>query len=153
MALVSSNKTTSQGPKRMNYDSQTSKYKHWYLLSIKTMRISEILFWNNQPAEANDDEPQLDLAPARSSDDITNLATAFTRRGLVKHFWNLNGSERQPTGPAPPDAEPKSIPSSTLEPTAASRQPEPVETESSMGLQRLGPFRRYRGLSALTWPM
>ena len=31
----------------------------------------------------------LDQAPARSSDDVTNLATAFTRRGLVKHFWNL----------------------------------------------------------------
>jgi hypothetical protein len=122
-------------------------------LSIKTMRIAEILFWNNQPAEANNDEPQLDQAPARSSDDITNLANAFTRRGLVKHFWNLNGSEGQPSGPAPPDTEADLIPNSTLEPTAASRQPEPVETEPPMGLHGLAPFRRYRGLSALTWPM
>ena len=53
------------------------------------MQITEILFWNNEPAEANDYEPQLDQAPARSSDDVTNLATAFTRRGLVKHFWKL----------------------------------------------------------------
>jgi len=117
-------------------------------LSIKTMRISEILFWNSQPAAANDDEPQLDLAPARSSDDITNLATAFTRRGLVKHFWNLNGSEGQPSGPAPPDTETDLIPNSTLEPTRAFSQDEPVEEEPPVGLHRVVPFRQYRGVSS-----
>jgi hypothetical protein len=45
-------------------------------------------------------DPQLDLRPAPFSNDPTNLAHAFTRRGLVKSFWNLNGSEHQPSGRA-----------------------------------------------------
>jgi hypothetical protein len=117
------------------------------------MRIFEILFWNNEPAEGNRSDPQLDSSPVPFDDDLTKLGNAFTRGGLVKHFWNFNGSEGQPSGPAPPDTETDLIPNSTLEPTAASRQPEPVETEPPMGLHRLVPFRRYRGLSALTWPM
>jgi hypothetical protein len=107
------------------------------------MRIVEILFWNNEPAEAEDYEPQLDQAPAQSSDDLTNLANAFTRRGLVKNFWNLNGSEDQPSGPAPPDAEPELIPNGTLEPTMAFSQDEPVEEEPPVGLHRVVPFRQY----------
>ena len=111
------------------------------------MRITEILFWNNEPAEGNDYEPQLDPAPARSSDDVTNLATAFTRRGLVKHFWNLNGSERQPTGSAPLDPETELISSGTLEPTTASWQEEPVDAEPLAGRNPLVPFRQTRGAS------
>jgi hypothetical protein len=107
------------------------------------MRIAEILFWNNEPAEANDYEPQLDQAPARSSVDVANLATAFTRRGLVKHFWNLNGSESQPSEPAPPDPEIELIPSGTLQPTMAFSQDEPVEEEPSVGQRRLVPTRQY----------
>ena len=38
------------------------------------MRISEILDWNDEPAEPNDYEPQLDQLPARFSDDLTKLA-------------------------------------------------------------------------------
>jgi hypothetical protein len=38
------------------------------------MRISEIVFWNNEPTEKNRPNPQLDLRPAPSSDDLTNLA-------------------------------------------------------------------------------
>src|ERR1700731_995043 len=101
------------------------------------LRRTEILFWNNEPGEANDYEPQLDQAPARSSDDVTNLATAFTRRGLVKHFWNLNGSEGQPTGPVPPDAGTELIPSGSFQPTTASWEAEPVETERPVSLNRL----------------
>src|SRR5438067_1321048 len=93
------------------------------------MRIAEIIFWNNEPTEGNRSDPQLDLPPAPISDDLTKLSTAFTRRGLVKHFWNLNGSEDQPSGPAPPDAETELIPSGTLEPTMAFSQDEPVEEE------------------------
>jgi hypothetical protein len=107
------------------------------------MRIAEILFWNNEPAEANDYERQLDQASARSSDDVTNLATAFTRRGLVKHLWNLNGSERQPTGPAPPDPETELIPSGTLEPTTPPLPAEPVGEEPPVGLHRFMPTRQY----------
>ena len=105
------------------------------------MRIAEILFWNNEPAEANDYEPQLDQAPAPFSNDLTNLGNAFTRRGLVKHFWNLTGSERPPSGPAPPDTETELIPNGTLEPTTASWQAEPVEAEPPVGRHELVPFR------------
>jgi hypothetical protein len=84
------------------------------------MRISEILFWDNKPTERNYSKLQLDFPSAPFSDDLTNLANAFTRRGLVKQFWNLPGSEAQPSGPAPPDAETELIPSGTLEPTMAS---------------------------------
>jgi hypothetical protein len=94
------------------------------------MRIHEILFLNSDPAEGNRSDPQLGPPSAPFSDDATNLANAFTRRGLVKHFWNLPGSEGQPSGPAPPDAETELIPSGTLEPTMASWQAEPGETGS-----------------------
>jgi hypothetical protein len=92
------------------------------------MLISEILNWNNEPTEGNRPDHRLDLPPAPFRDDLTNLAKAFTRRGLVKHFWNLNGSEGQPYGPAPPGAETDLIPDGTSEPTAPSLQPKPVET-------------------------
>ena len=97
------------------------------------MRIAEILFWDNRSTERNRSDPQLDLPPAPFSDDLTKLANAFTRRGLVKQFWNLNGSEPQPSGPAPPNAETEMIPSGTLEPTTDSWQAEPVETEPLAG--------------------
>ena|SRR6266446_4230185 len=110
------------------------------------MRIFEILYWNNETSEKNLSNPQPDLPQAPFSDDLANLANAFTRSGLVKHFWNLNGLEDQPSGPAPPNAEPELIPNGTLEPTTAPRQAEPLETEPPVGLHRLVPFRRYRGV-------
>ena len=104
------------------------------------MRIAEILFWNNEPTEKDRPDHQLGPPPAPFNDDLTNLRNAFTRRGLVKHFWNLNGSEGQPTGPAPPDGT-EVIPSGTSEPTMASWQAEPVENERPVGPHRLVPFR------------
>ena len=80
------------------------------------MRIAEILFWDNRSTERNRSDPHRHFPPGPFSDDLTNLANAFTPRGLVKHFWNLNGSVGQPTEPAPPDAETELIPSGTLEP-------------------------------------
>jgi hypothetical protein len=112
------------------------------------MRIYEILFWNNEPAEGNRSDPQLDLSPTPFSDDPTNLANAFTRRGLVKSFWNLNGSGRQPSGPAPPGAETDVIPDGTSEPTTASWQAEPVETERPVVQNRPVPVRQQRSRSA-----
>jgi hypothetical protein len=101
------------------------------------MRIYEILYWNNEPAEENRSEPQLDPFPAPFSDDPTKLANAFTRSGLVKSFWNLNGLGAQPSAAAPPDAGTEVIPSGTLEPTTtASWQAEPVETERPVGQHR-----------------
>jgi hypothetical protein len=109
------------------------------------MRIHEILLWNDDPAEGNRSDPQLDLPRPQFSDDLTNLATAFTRSGLVKHLWNLSGSGSQPSEPAPPNPEPEVIPHGTLEPTAASWQAGPVEAEPPDGLHRVVPFRQYRG--------
>jgi hypothetical protein len=111
------------------------------------MRIHEILFWDNMPDEKNRPDPQLDLPQAPFSDDLTNLANAFTRRGLVKHLWNLDRSENQPSGPAPPHAEPELIPNGTLEPTTPSWQAGPVETEPSADQYRLDPFLRHGGVS------
>ena len=107
------------------------------------MRICEILSWNNERTEVNRAGPQLDLSRVQSRDPLTNLGNAFTRRGLVKHFWNLNGSGGQPSGPAPPDTETELIPNGTSEPTAASWQGKPVEEEEPpVGLHPLVPFRR-----------
>jgi hypothetical protein len=111
------------------------------------MRIYEILFWNNEPTEGDRPDPQLDLPPSRFGNDQTNLANAFTRRGLVKHFWNLSGSEGQPSGPAPPGAETELIPNGTLKPTTASWEAEPIEAEPPVGQRRLVPFRPYREVS------
>jgi hypothetical protein len=104
------------------------------------MKIFEILFWNNDP-EGNCSDLQPDLPPAPFSDDMTNLANAFARSGLVKRLWNLNGWEGQTSRPAPPDAGTELIPSGTLEPTTASWQAEPVDTEPPIGRGRLVPFR------------
>jgi hypothetical protein len=111
------------------------------------MRISEILFWNNEPTEGNHSDPQVDLSPVPFGDDLTNLANAFTRRGLVKHLWNPNRSEGQPSGPTPLDAETDLIPNGTLEPNTAYWQAEPVEVEPLVGQHRLLPFRQFRGVS------
>jgi hypothetical protein len=105
------------------------------------MKIHAILFWNNEPTEAHRSDSQLDLPSAPFSDDPTNLANAFTRRGLVKHFWNFQGSEGQPSGPAPPEGT-ELITSGTLEPTTASWRAEPVETERTVDLHRPVPIRQ-----------
>src|ERR1700746_2243656 len=108
------------------------------------MRIHEILFWNDHPVDGDRPDPYSDFPPRPFDKDLTNLANAFTRRrGLVKHLWNPIGSEGQPDGPAPPDTETDLIPSGTLEPTTASWQAEPVETERPVGQHRLIPSRQY----------
>ena len=108
------------------------------------MRIHEILFWNDDLVDPSRRDPYSDIPQVPSSDDLTKLAHAFTRRGLVKHHWNLNGSEEQPSGPAPPEAEPSLNLNRTLEPSAASSAAEPDETERSVRQRELVPFRRAR---------
>src|SRR5689334_13884649 len=105
------------------------------------MRIAEIIYWNNKPSETYRSDPQLGQSSPSLTDDPTNLANAFTRSGLVKHLWNMNGSEGQPSGPAPPNAETELIPSGTMEPSAASSEAEPVEGEPPLDQYRLVPFR------------
>ena len=111
------------------------------------MRISDVLFWSDQTLEVNRSGYQLDVPTPRVDDDLTNLAKAFTRRGLVKHFWNANGSEEEPSGLAAPDAETNLVPNGTLEPNTAFRQDEPLETEPVVGQYRIVPFRPYREIS------
>jgi hypothetical protein len=111
------------------------------------MRIHEIILWKNDPTEGNRSNPHLDYPPGPFDTDLTNLGTAFTKDGKVKHFWNLPGSEGQPSGPAPPAAATQLIPSGSLEPGMASWEAEPVETERPVGLHRLVPFRQYQGVS------
>jgi hypothetical protein len=67
------------------------------------MHIYEILFWDNEPIEGSRSDSHLDVPSAPFNDNLTNLANAFTKRGLVKHGWNPNGSQGQPSGPAPPE--------------------------------------------------
>ena len=105
------------------------------------MRITEILYWNNEPSEMHRADPQLGPPSPPFDDDMTHLANAFTRDGLVKHFWNPNGSEGQPSEPAPPDGT-ELIPDGTSEPTTASWEAAPVETERPVGLHRFVPFRQ-----------
>jgi hypothetical protein len=111
------------------------------------MRISEILFWNTEPVEANRADPHLDLPHDPSGDLFTKLANAYAKDRLMKRFWNAKGLESQRPGPAPPDAGTEPIPSGTTEPTTASWQAEPVRTEPQVGQQRLVPLRQYRGIS------
>ena len=108
------------------------------------MLIAEILNWNDDPTERTRSDDQIDFTQAPFGTDLTNLANAFTRGGLVKHGWNLPGSEGQPSGPAPPDAETEVIPSGTLEPSMRSFQAEPIHNESPVGQYRLVPYRAVR---------
>ena len=115
---------------------------------IERMRIHEILFWNNDPAaEGNLSDPGLDFPPDPFNNDLIKLASAFTKHGRVKHFWNLSGSEDQPAAPGPANAEPAFMPSGMSEPTTASWQAEPAETEPPVRKRRLIPFRQHRGIS------
>jgi hypothetical protein len=108
------------------------------------MRIHEILF---HPIDGNIPDPYRDVPQVPPGDDLSKLAQAFTRRGLVKHFWNMNRSEAQPSGPEPPDPETELVPSGTSEPITALWQAEPVEEEPPTGLHRLFPSRDYRQVS------
>src|SRR5262245_56750247 len=105
------------------------------------MRIHEILFWNKDHAERDRPGSRLDLVPPQFTDDLRNLANAFTKHGVVKYLWNPIRSAEQPDGPAPPGAEPELTPSGTMEPTQASLLARPVEEEPLVGLRRLVPFR------------
>jgi len=92
------------------------------------MRISEILYSNTEPAEINLPDSQLDRTPVPIHDPLAKLATAFTRRGLVKHLWSLNSSEDEPCGPPPPDPPgTESVPRDTSYPATSSEEPSPSE--------------------------
>jgi hypothetical protein len=107
------------------------------------MRISEILYGKTQPIEMNQPDSQPGRTPALFRDPLAKLATAFTRRGVVKHLWNLNGSEDELSGPVLPDRGADLVPSDTSEPSWGA---EPVETgppAGSVSAPVLGDAERY----------
>lgn len=92
------------------------------------MRIHEIIFPNNEPADMKRADPRLDIPPYRFDKDLSKLASAFTKHGVVKRFRYLNGSEDQPSEPDPP-AGTELMPSDHLEPAIMSWEPDPGREE------------------------
>jgi hypothetical protein len=107
------------------------------------MRIHEIIFPNNEPADMNRADARLDTPPYPIDHGLSKLASAFTKDGVVKRFWYLNGSEDQPSEPAPPTAAGTELmPSGTPGAITTSWQAEAVENEPDPGHHRLDPFRQ-----------
>jgi hypothetical protein len=105
------------------------------------MRIEEVLYWNNNPAEDRYD-PYLDVPPG-PSDKVTDLArAAFTRDGRVKLLWDLDRLERHFSGATPSDAETELTPSDNSEPPLA-WQDHPAETDPTPGPNGLVRSRQY----------
>jgi hypothetical protein len=102
------------------------------------MRIHEIIFPNNEPADMKRADPRLDIPQYRFDNDLSKLANAFTKHGVVKSFWYLNGSEDQPSEPAPPTGT-ELMPSDNLEPAITSWKPHPGQDEphAAMALTQL----------------
>jgi hypothetical protein len=69
------------------------------------MRITEILFCNNEPTEGNRSDSQLYLPHDASSDLFAKPANAYAKDRLLRRFWNAKGLEADPSGPPLPDAE------------------------------------------------
>jgi hypothetical protein len=103
------------------------------------MRIHEILYWDNGPAVHHRADPRLEIPPYQFDNDLSKLASAFTKHGVVKRFWYLNGSEDQPSEPAPPTAAGTELmPNDHLEPAITSRE-EPDATMALTQPNRLEP--------------
>jgi hypothetical protein len=104
------------------------------------MRIHEIIFPNDNydPAVRHGADPLLDIPPYRFDNGLSKLASAFTKHGVVKRFWYLNGSEDQPSEPAPPTGT-ELMPSDNLEPAITSWKPHPGQDEphAAMALTQL----------------
>jgi hypothetical protein len=103
------------------------------------MRIHEIIFPNDNydPAVRHRADPRLDIPPYRFDNGLSKLASAFTKHGVVKRFWYLNGSEDQPSEPAPPTGT-ELMPSDHLEPAITSWEADPGQDEpyAAMALTR-----------------
>ena len=92
------------------------------------MRIHEIIFPNNEPTDVKRADPRLAIPPYRFDNDLSKLASAFTKHGAVKSFWYLNGSEDQPSEPAPPTGT-ELMPSDNLDPAITSWEAHPSHQE------------------------
>ena len=85
------------------------------------MRIHEVIFPNDNydPAVRHRADPRLDIPPYRFDNGLSKLASAFTKHGVVKSFWYLDGSEDQPSEPASPTGT-ELMPSDNLDPAITS---------------------------------
>jgi hypothetical protein len=104
------------------------------------MRIHEIIFPNNEPADMKRADPRLDIPSYRFDNGLSKLASAFTKYGVVKSFWYLNGSEDQPTEPALPTGT-ELMPSDNLEPAIMSWEPHPRQEEPYAAMALTQPNR------------
>ena len=94
------------------------------------MRIHEIIFQNDNydPGVRHQAAPRLDIPPYRFDNGLSKLASAFTKHGVVKRFWYLNGSEDEPSEPAPPTGA-ELMPSDNLDPAITSSEAHPSQEE------------------------
>src|SRR5947209_1282644 len=94
------------------------------------MRIHEIIFPNHNydPAVRHRADPRFDIPPHRFDNDLSKLASAFTKHGVVKSFWYLDGSEDQPSEPASPTGT-ELMPSDNLDPAITSWEAHPSHQE------------------------
>ena len=104
------------------------------------MRIHEIIFRNNHPAERNRPDPHGHFPTYPYDNDLSKLASAFTKHGVVKRFWYLNGSEDQPSEPAPPTGT-ELMPSDHLEPAITSWEADPGHDEPYAAMAPTQPNR------------
>jgi hypothetical protein len=108
------------------------------------MRIHEIISRNNDNdlAVHHRADPRLDIPPYRFDSDLSKVASAFTKDGVVKSFWYLDGSEDQPSEPAPLTAAGTELmPSDHLEPAMTSWEPDPAREEPYTAMALTQPNR------------
>ena len=92
------------------------------------MRIHEIIFRHSDSPERNRPVPHRNVPSYPYDNDLSKLAGAFTKHGVVKRFWYLNGSEDQPSETAPPTGT-ELMSSDHLEPAITSWEADPGEEE------------------------
>ena len=104
------------------------------------MRIHEIIFPNNEPADMKRADARPDTPPYPINHGLSKLASAFTKHGVVKSFWYLNGSEDQPSEPAPPTGT-ELMPSDNLDPAITSSEAHPSQEEPYAAMALTQPDR------------
>src|SRR4051812_10641235 len=94
------------------------------------MRIHAIIFRNNYPPERNRPDPHRNVPTYPYDNVLSKLANAFTKDGVVKSFWYVNGLEDQSSEPATPTAAGTELmPSDNLEPPKTPWEAHPSQEE------------------------
>ena|SRR5690242_13676060 len=106
------------------------------------MRIHEIIFRNNDPPERNRSLPHRNVPSYPYDNDLSKLANAFTKDGVVKLFWYVNGLEDESSEPAPPTAAGTELmPSDNLEPAITSWEADAGQEEPYAAMALTQPNR------------